>query len=616
MQSLIGQTLGKYEILDLIGQGGMATVFKARQTGLNRIVAVKVLPPQLAATAGFSERFKQEAQTIAQLEHPHILPVYDYGQQDDYNYLVMRHIEGSNSLVQAMQQGLTYDKTVHYLRQIGHALDYAHERNVVHRDVKPSNILLNNDWVFLADFGLARLMTNAVRLTQTNMGIGTPAYMAPEQSTDGQIDGRTDVYAVGIVAYQMFTGQIPHNSDTPHAITYKRLHEPFPSMVDLNLSLPETVEQQVKIAMSTAPDDRHPSTSAFVTALDQAINRANIDRTRPVMLARTDSVTEPNTQSPTVYSPSPAQERPRRFEDARPSTPVEVAPPPPTSMPQSTPSPDSPTVAAAQTPMPSPVEPASAPTPEPQPSSSRSQAFLWGCVGSVMVLALFGVAGWFMGQVLWDASSAEPTVDVASLVTSTPTAVVVEPTNTPVPQLVNPAPVLPTATPTLLPTPTPLGQNCPASPQGTFAIFWEKHRGQLGCPVAAEVIIPTIAEEAFAGGHMFWRSDTDEVYIVYDENNITAGEWELNPVHRKWDGSDPDGIGLTPPPGFVEPKRGFGWLWRTHLGGPDSRLGWALDKEYGFDKLGQAQQFQAGRMFKASGPRLYVLLNDGQFFAR
>lgn len=614
MQSLIGQTLGKYEILDLIGQGGMATVFKARHADLNRFVAVKVLPPHLAETPGFSQRFKQEAQTIAQLEqHQNILPIYDYGQQDQYSYLVMRYIEGSTSLVQAMQSRVTYDQIIHYLRQVGSALDYAHQRNIVHRDVKPSNILLDQDWVFLADFGLARIMKDAVRLTQTNMGIGTPAYMSPEQSTDGPIDGRTDVYAVGVIAFQMFTGEIPHDSDTPHAITYKRLHEPLPSMTAINTNLPETVEQRVNTALAVAPADRYPTTGAFVTALDEAISQANIDRTRPVRLASSESVPVANTQTPTVFSPSPAQERPRRFEDARPSTPVDVSSPP---IPQSTPSPNNPTVVAAQAPMPSQIEPASAPTPEPQPNRSRSQAFLWGCVGSVMVIALFGVAGWFMGQVLWDASSAEPTLDLASLVTSTPTEAVVESTNTPVPQIVNPTPILPTATPTPRPTATPLGQNCPASPQGTFAIFWEKHRDQLGCPVSEEVIIPTIAEEAFAGGHMFWRSDTDEVYIVYDENNITAGEWELNPVDRKWDGSDPDGLGLTAPPGFVEPKRGFGWLWRTHLGGPDSRLGWALDKEYGFDNLGQAQQFQAGRMFKASGPRLYVLLNDGQFFAR
>ena len=164
----------------------------------------------------------------------------------------------------------------------------------------------------------------------------------------------------------------------------------------------------------------------------------------------------------------------------------------------------------------------------------------------------------------------------------------------------------------------PLGQDCTSfpAPGNTFAIFWEAHRSQLGCPIENEVVIPILAEEAFQRGHMFWRSDTDEVYIVYDENNITQGDWELNPIERKWDGSNPDGVGLNPPPGFVEPKRGFGWLWRTHLGGPDSRIGWALDREYGFNNLGQAQRFEAGLMFKGSGPRLHVLLDTGVFYAR
>jgi hypothetical protein len=142
----------------------------------------------------------------------------------------------------------------------------------------------------------------------------------------------------------------------------------------------------------------------------------------------------------------------------------------------------------------------------------------------------------------------------------------------------------------------------------------------LGCPLGEPRTLSTIAEESFEGGHLFWTRDTDQVYIIYDRQKdgteLTEGQWQLVPPEWKWDGSNPDGVGLTPPPGLVEPKRGFGWLWRTHLGGPDGPLGWALDREYGFDNTGQAQQFEQGLMFKGSSDRVYVLLNNGQFNAR
>jgi hypothetical protein len=198
------------------------------------------------------------------------------------------------------------------------------------------------------------------------------------------------------------------------------------------------------------------------------------------------------------------------------------------------------------------------------------------------------------------------------------------PTDTPLP-----ATDTPTATPAPTDTPTPtvaatstpnlLGQNCSSNPGGTFINLWQDYRQLLGCPVTDQQTIPTMAEEIFQAGHMFWRSDTDEVYVIYDRQKdgaeLLEGKWQTDPTW-KWDGSNPDGIGLYPPPGLYEPKRGFGWLWRTHLGGADGPLGWALDKEYGFDNTGQVQAFEQGIMFKSSSPKLYVLLNNGGFFAR
>ncbi len=133
-------------------------------------------------------------------------------------------------------------------------------------------------------------------------------------------------------------------------------------------------------------------------------------------------------------------------------------------------------------------------------------------------------------------------------------------------------------------------------------------------------MIPILAEERFEGANLFWRSDADQIYIIYDRDKnsgatLLTGKWQTNP-DWKWDGSYPDGVGLTPPPGLVEPNRGFGWLWRTHLGGADGPLGWALDKEYGFDNTGRSQLFEQGVMFKGSGPKIYVLLNNGSFYAQ
>ncbi len=176
-----------------------------------------------------------------------------------------------------------------------------------------------------------------------------------------------------------------------------------------------------------------------------------------------------------------------------------------------------------------------------------------------------------------------------------------------------------TPTPTVTPA-TTIGQNCTSDPGTTFKDAYEAYRSILGCPKSDLVTIPTIAEESFQGGHLFWRSDNDQVYIILDRRKsdgteLFEGVWELNPPERRWDGSNPDGIGLNPPSGLVEPKRGFGWLWRNHLGQENGPLGWALDREYGFDNVGKVQIFEQGLMFKGSGAKVYVLMNNGFFFA-
>lgn len=177
-----------------------------------------------------------------------------------------------------------------------------------------------------------------------------------------------------------------------------------------------------------------------------------------------------------------------------------------------------------------------------------------------------------------------------------------------------------TPVPTPTAAPVPLGGTCSVGTDALFDNLWQRHRTLIGCPIAGRITIQTIAEEVFQGGHMFWRNDTDEVYVIYDRDktsgaDLFVGQWTTNPLW-KWDGSDPEGIGLTPPGGLVEPVRGFGWLWRKYLGRENGQLGWALDREYGFDGVAQVQLFEQGVMFKGSGPKVYLLLNNRQFFAQ
>ncbi|NJN92680.1 MAG: serine/threonine protein kinase [Anaerolineales bacterium] len=190
MDNLIGTTLGQYEIVEKIGQGGMALVFKAYQRALDRFVAIKVLSPALAEEPGFAERFQREAQAVARLHHPNILQVYDFGLHNKSNYLVMRYVPNSITLGQLIRGGTPPHKLIEYILQVADALNYAHEQGIVHRDVKPSNILIDGKWALLSDFGLVKLSQSSSHLTTTGMGMGTPAYMSPEQVVGIGVDRR------------------------------------------------------------------------------------------------------------------------------------------------------------------------------------------------------------------------------------------------------------------------------------------------------------------------------------------------------------------------------------------------------------------------------------------
>ncbi|HVU13696.1 MAG TPA: serine/threonine-protein kinase [Phototrophicaceae bacterium] len=272
--SLVGQKLGKYEITELLGQGGMATVYKGYQRDVERFVAVKVLPPHPGQDGSFVERFRLEARTIARLQHPHILPLYDYGDENDVLYLVMSFVDGGSLADRIRQGAIPLRETQQLFQQIAAALDYAHRHNVIHRDIKPDNILLDRENnALLSDFGIAKLVeeTNTLNLTGTGGLVGTPAYMSPEQAQGLPVDHRTDIYSLGIVLFEMLTGAQPFSADTPMQVVLKHITSPVPRLSDFNAALPPQLDVVMQHALEKDPQSRYGSAKEFYEDFSRAI---------------------------------------------------------------------------------------------------------------------------------------------------------------------------------------------------------------------------------------------------------------------------------------------------------------------------------------------------------
>jgi len=272
MADLNGQQVGQYTILSKLGEGGMASVYRARQASVNRDVAIKIIRSKLAQTPEYMRRFEREARTLASLDHLHILKIFDFGQQDDILYLAMELKTGGNLATLIRSGALSLAQIGRYLEQIGDALDYAHRKGVIHRDLKPQNVLLDESGnAILTDFGIAKLITKeATQLTNTGSVMGTPAYMAPEQWQGGTADARTDFYALGIMLYEMLGGGLPFTADTPAQMMYFHLQSPAPSIRGIRPDVPEAVEAVLQKAIAKAPSDRFPSGRALSDAFAAA----------------------------------------------------------------------------------------------------------------------------------------------------------------------------------------------------------------------------------------------------------------------------------------------------------------------------------------------------------
>jgi serine/threonine-protein kinase len=266
---LTGKTLGQYEIRGQIGQGGMATVYLGYQPAIERTVAIKVMPKYFMHDPNFLQRFQREVKLIARLQHPRIVPVYDYGQVEGQPYIVMAYMP-SGTLADRMAQGaLPLDETVRLIEQIAEGLDHAHREGVIHRDFKPSNVLLDKAGnVHLADFGIAKISESTAALTGSGM-VGTPSYMAPESASGGSVSSAVDIYALGVTS-EMLAGRRPYEGDTAIRVMMSHMNDPIPDIRAARPDLPPGIDIVIQRAMAKDPAQRYSSAGEMVRALRAA----------------------------------------------------------------------------------------------------------------------------------------------------------------------------------------------------------------------------------------------------------------------------------------------------------------------------------------------------------
>jgi tRNA A-37 threonylcarbamoyl transferase component Bud32 len=276
MTFTIGQNVGPYRILEQLGQGGMATVYKAYHAGLDRYVAIKVLHAAFREDPSFTARFSREARVVAKLEHPNIVPIYDYSEFEGQPYLVMKFIEGETLKARLARGPLSAAEAVRVIEAVGAALSYAHGKGILHRDVKPSNVLLTPDGgIYLADFGLARIAQSGESTLSSDMLLGTPHYISPEQAQGMKnLDAGTDIYSFGVVMYELSVGRVPFNADTPFSIIHDHIFTPLPLPHVINPKVPAGVERVLLKALAKDRKDRYADVDSLVQAFLAAVRGA------------------------------------------------------------------------------------------------------------------------------------------------------------------------------------------------------------------------------------------------------------------------------------------------------------------------------------------------------
>ena len=278
MPFAVGENVGPYRIIEQLGQGGMATVFKAYHASLDRYVAIKALHPAFNQDPNFEARFQREARVVAKLEHPHIVPVYDYAEHEKRPFLVMKFIEGDTLKAQLDNGPLTSEDIAKIVNAVGSALSYAHRQGVLHRDIKPSNVLVAKDGqIYLADFGLARIAQSGESTLSSDMIMGTPQYISPEQAMGiKELDERTDLYSFGVMLYEMIVGKVPFNADTPFSVIHDHIYSPLPLPRTVNPNVSEAIERVLLKALAKERDDRYENVAQMVAAFQDAWTEARV----------------------------------------------------------------------------------------------------------------------------------------------------------------------------------------------------------------------------------------------------------------------------------------------------------------------------------------------------
>ncbi|MBN1311317.1 MAG: serine/threonine-protein kinase [Anaerolineae bacterium] len=540
---MIGQKIGQYQIISVIGQGGMATVYKAYQPAFDRHVAIKVLGAQLSQDPTFIKRFQREAKVVARIEHRSIVPIYGYGEHDGLYYIVMRLIEGGTLRRRIHQDRLSLPLLARIIGQVAEALDYAHQRNVIHRDLKPSNVLLdkqNNG--YLTDFGIAKMVGSNTQVTASGV-VGTPSYMSPEQCQGKTLGPPSDIYALGAILFETLTGKVPYIADTPLSVMYMHVRGSIPSACAVNPKLPPAVDRVIVRALAKRPDDRYPTAVALAADFREIVGGEEL----------------PKPKKRGLFSRRPRQKPEKTPPPSIPAPEVEEAPPTvlrgvePVKAEQNSP----PTIAVG---------------PVKQGLPKAVQSIMVGFGGMALLVALVS-AGWFGLSLLKNGGSsavvptrppivtlisitqsltqrATETVSPVATFSSTPS---LSPTSTFLPT--SPPTSSPSVTPSVTPSRTPTNTLTPTATLTSLA---------SNTPSPVPTLVPGVLPPPAGGGRLAFASNRYGDYDVFliDSDRSNLRQITTSPASDYSPAWSPDGRQLA----LVSSRDGDAEIWIVNVG--------------------------------------------------